>query len=126
MEFRVEMRKSLILENHAKYSMMNNTKHYNLSLDKRLADELKNIGFIRAEQDLSTWCGKERSYFSSMRCRGYGLHIGSLTLMAARIADRINNASDVRERARLRSALNIVNSVVQEKCRLREQELFAQ
>lgn len=104
--------------------MMNNAKHYNLSLDKRLADELKSIGFIRAEQDLSMWCGKERSYFSSMRFRGYGLHIGSLTLMAARIADRMNTTADVRERARLRMALNIVNAVVQEKCRLREQELL--
>lgn len=120
------MRKSLILDYHAKYSMMKNAKDYNLSLDKRLADELKNIGFIRTEQDLSMWCGKERSYFSSMRCRGYGLHIGSLTLMAARIADRINTASDVRERAKLRSALSMVNTVVLEKCRLRKQELFAQ
>lgn len=106
--------------------MFNNAKHYNLNLDKRLAEELKSIGFIRAEQDLSMWCGKERSYFSSMRCRGYGLHIGSLTLMAARIADRINTTDNVRERARLRSALTIVNSVVQEKCRLREQELLSQ
>lgn len=104
--------------------MMKNAKDYNLSLDKRLADELKNIGFIRAEQDLSMWCGKERSYFSSMRCRGYGLHIGSLTLMAARIADRINNTHNVRERAKLRMALQIVNGIVQEKCRLREQELL--
>ena len=106
--------------------MMNNAKHYNLSLDKKLADELKNIGFIRAEQDLSMWCGKERSYFSSMRCRGYGLHIGSLALMAARISDRINITQDVRERAKLRSALMIVKDVVQQKCRLRERELFAQ
>lgn len=105
---------------------MNNAKHYNLNLDKRLAEELKSIGFIRAEQDLSMWCGKERSYFSSMRCRGYGLHIGSLALMAARIADRINTTDNVRERARLRSALMIVNSVVQEKCRLREQELLTE
>lgn len=104
--------------------MMKNAKELNLNLDKTLADELKSIGFIRAEQDLSMWCGKERSYFSSMRCRGYGLHIGSLTLMAARIADRINNTNDVRERARLRMALNIVNNIVQEKCRLREQELM--
>lgn len=104
--------------------MMVDTKILNLNLDKKLADELKRIGFIRAEQDLSMWCGKERSYFSSMRCRGYGLHIGSLTLMAARIADRINNTSDVRDRARLRMALQIVNGIVQEKCRLREQELL--
>lgn len=105
---------------------MNNAKDYNLSLDKKLAEELKHLGFIQAEQDLSRWCGKERSYFSSMRCRGYGLHIGSLTLMAARIADLIDRTEDIRERARLRSALSIVNNVVQEKCRLREQELFAQ
>ena len=103
---------------------MVDTKTMNLNLDKKLAEELKNIGFIRAEQDLSMWCGKERSYFSSMRCRGYGLHIGSLALMAARIADHINNTHNVRERARLRMALNIVNAVVQEKCRLREQELL--
>lgn len=115
-----------ILGNHAKYSMMNNAKTHNLSLDKRLADELKDIGFIKAEQDLSAWCGKERSYFSSMRCRGYGLHIGSLTLMAARIAARIDATDNVRERARLRNALSVVNSVVQEKCKLREQELLAQ
>lgn len=104
--------------------MTNNAKEHNLTLDKKLADELKRIGFISAEQDLSMWCGKERSYFSSMRCRGYGLHIGSLTLMAARIADRINNTNDVRERARLRMALNIVNNIIKEKCRLREQELL--
>jgi hypothetical protein len=104
--------------------MMIDMKTLNLNLDKKLANELKEIGFIRAEQDLSMWCGKERSYFSSMRCRGYGLHIGSLALMAARIADQMNNSKDVRERARFRMALSIVNSIVQEKCRLREQEVM--
>ena len=97
----------------------------NMMLDNRLAQELKAIGFICAEQDLSKWCGKERSYFSSMRSRGYGLHIGSLTLMATRIAVRMSATDDVRERARLRSALTIVNAIIQEKCRLREQELMA-
>lgn len=104
--------------------MMDNVKDFNLKLDKQLADELKSIGFIRADQDLSIWCGKERSYVSSMRSRGYGLHIGSLVLMAARIADKLNTSPDVRERARLRSALTIVNDTIQHKCRIREQELM--
>ena len=105
--------------------MINTDDNSNLLLDKKLAADLKNIGFIHAEQDLSEWCGKERSYFSCMRSRGYGLHIGSLTLMATRIAVRMSAAEDVRERARLRSALTIVNAIIQEKCRLREQELMA-
>ncbi len=105
--------------------MMNTDNDNNLLLDKKLAADLKSIGFIRAEQDLSEWCGKERSYFSCMRSRGYGLHIGSITLMAARIAVRMSATDDVRERARLRSALTIVNSIIHEKCKLREQELMA-
>jgi hypothetical protein len=114
-----------IFDGNAKYNMMNTDNDNNLLLDKKLAADLKSIGFIRAEQDLSEWCGKERSYFSCMRSRGYGLHIGSITLMAARIAVRMSATDDVRERARLRSALTIVNSIIHEKCKLREQELMA-
>lgn len=109
-----------------KYNMEQDYKTHKLYIDRKLANDLKAIGFIRAEQDISVLCGKERSYFSSMRAKGYGLHLGSLTLLAARIAARMNEESDLRERANLRMALAAVNEAIQAKCRLREQELLAQ
>lgn len=109
-----------------KYNMEQNISSYKLNIDRKLADDLKAIGFIRAEQDISILCGKERSYFSSMRSRGYGLHLGSLTLLAARMAEKMNATSDVRERAKIRMALSAVNEAIQAKCRLREQELLSQ
>lgn len=107
----------------AKYDMEEDRKSKNLELDRKLADELKSIGFIKAEQEISLLCGKERSYFSTMRARGYGLHLGSLTLLAARLANRIEKTSDVRERAKIRMALTSVNAAIQGKCQLRVPEL---
>lgn len=105
--------------------MEQSNKSRNLELDRKLANELKAVGIIRAEQDISILCGKERSYFSTMRARGYGLHLGSLTLLAARLANRIEKTEDVRERAKFRMALASVKATIEEKCRLRELELHS-
>lgn len=57
--------------------------------------------------------------------QAYGLNIGSLLLLQARLAKMLDEASEIRERARLRSALDVVKDAIQEKCRLRELELLA-
>jgi hypothetical protein len=60
-----------------------------------------------------------------MRKRGYSLHVGSLVFLQTRLFHELNNSDDVRRRAKLRNAMSAVNEAVQEKCRLRELELFS-
>ena len=96
----------------------------NLAIDAKLLDELTLLGIIANGTDFGRACGKNETYYFCMRKRGYGLHIGSLAFLQARLAREINETDDVRKRARLRTAIGAVNEAVQQKCKLRELELF--
>jgi len=96
-----------------------------LALDARLVEELRTIGLIQGEADLSKMMGKNGTYFACMRRRGYGLHLGSLIFLATKLARQIDQTDCVRERAKLRIAISAVNETIQAKCSLREQELHS-
>ena len=94
-----------------------------LDVDQRLADELRRCGVYSTLAGLSRALGQNPTYYVCMRKRGYGLHIGSLTFFQARLNRSLDDEPDVRERARLRSAIAAIETAVQEKCMLRELEL---
>ena len=95
-----------------------------LQLDQQLLEKLKALGIVKTPSELSLALGKNGTYFACMRRRQYGLHVGSLALFAARLANQLKASANVRERAKLRTALGLVNDIIAEKCGLRELELF--
>jgi hypothetical protein len=94
-----------------------------LTLDERLLETLKRLGLVSSKTGFSQLCGKNDSYFDCMKSRGYGIHLGSLVFLSAKIAGQMHAERDIRERVKLRSALDAINETIQEKCRLRELEL---
>lgn len=97
-----------------------------LALDQTLVGTLIDLGIISSVTDLSRQMGKNDTYYACMRNRGYGLHLGSLVFLAAKLSHQMANEASVRERARLRTAVSAINENIQAKCKLREQELLAQ
>ena len=98
------------------------TKH-NIDIDDALLNDLKRLGIVDTQYDLSRLCGKNISYYSSMRAKGYGLKVGSLTFMSIRLRKRMNEIKDARVSAVLTHADRLVQRAIEEKCRLRELEL---
>jgi len=98
------------------------TRH-KLALDEQLVKELTSIGIVANVTDLSRQLGKNDTYYFCMKNRGYGIHLGSLVFLAAKLSNELNASSSVRERAKLRTAIAAVNEAIQAKCRLREREL---
>ena len=96
---------------------------HRVSLDERLLSTLKAIGIVTSKTGLSQLCGKTDSYFACMKKRGYGIHLGSLVFLSAKLSVQMNEEPDVRERAKLRSAVKAINEAIQQKCRLREMEI---
>ena len=96
-----------------------------LDIDAKLIDDLKRLHLIDGAAQFSRACGKNPTYFACMRKRGYGLHIGSLAFLMARLSREIRETDDVRTRARLRTAMIAINEAIQAKCKLRELELFS-
>ena len=103
----------------------NQNPNAKLDIDAKLIEDLKQIGIVSGIADLSRACGRNPTYFACMRKRGYGLHIGSLAFLQARLSREIEQAHDVRKRARLRIAVSAINEAIQEKCKLRELELMS-
>lgn len=101
----------------------NKFKQTKIDLDEKLTEQLIQLGIITGVTDLSRQMGKNDTYYACMKNRGYSVHLGSLVFYAAKLANRLNSSSCVRERARLRMALSAVNEAIQAKCQLREQEL---
>ena len=95
----------------------------NLRIDQRLLAELKRLGIVQTQYDLSRLCGRNPSYFSSMMAKGYGLKLGSLMLLASRLERRSGEVADARVGMVLHQADRLVRQAIQEKCRLREIEL---
>ena len=98
------------------------TKH-NIDIDDALLNDLKRLGIVDTQYDLSRLCGKNISYYSSMRAKGYGLKVGSLTFMSIRLRKRMNEIKDARVSAVLTHADRMVQRAIEDKCRLRELEL---
>jgi hypothetical protein len=95
----------------------------NLRVDQRLLAELKRLGIVQTQYDLSRLCGRNPSYFSSMVAKGYGLKLGSLMLLASRLQRRSGEVADARVGMVLYQADRLVRQAIEEKCRLREIEL---
>lgn len=97
-----------------------------LEIDANLIDALARLHIIKGTGHFSRACGKNPTYYACMRKRGYGLHIGTLAFLQARLARDMSETSegDVRTRAKLRSAISAINEAIQEKCKLRELELL--
>ena len=98
------------------------TKH-NIDIDDALLNDLKRLGIVETQYDLSRLCGKNNSYYSCMRAKGYGLKVGSLTFMSIRLRKRMDEIKDARVSAVLTHADRLVQRAIEEKCRLRELEL---
>lgn len=92
-------------------------------MDQRLLAELKRLGIVQTQYDLSRLCGRNPSYFSSMMAKGYGLKLGSLMLLASRLQRRSGEVADARVGMVLYQADCLVRQAIEEKCRLREIEL---
>ena len=109
-----------------KHTSLETIRQAALDLDQKLIEQLKDTGFITATDQLGPLCGKSTSYYSCMKRKHKGLHIGSLTFLAAYISNLLNNEGDLREALPLRQALKAVNETITAKCALREQELYLQ
>ena len=95
----------------------------NLRVDLRLLAELKRLGIVQTQYDLSRLCGRNPSYFSSMMSKRQGLKLGSLMLLASRLRRRSGEVSDARVGLVLHQADELVRRAIEEKCRLREIEI---
>ena len=95
----------------------------NLRVDQRLLAELKRLGIVETQYDLSRLCGRNPSYFSSMMSKGHGLKLGSLMLLASRLQRRSGEVADARVGLVLHQADRLVRQAIEEKCRLREIEI---
>jgi hypothetical protein len=106
--------------------MMRTTTAYdedNLRVDQRLLAELKRLGIVQTQYDLSRLCGRNPSYFSSMMTKRQGLKLASLMLLASRLRQRSREVSDARVGMVLHQADELVRQAIEEKCRLREIEI---
>ena len=95
----------------------------NLRVDQRLLAELKRLGVVETQYDLSRLCGRNPSYFSSMMTKRQGLKLGSLMLLASRLRQRCRDVTDARVGMVLHQADKLVREAIEEKCRLREIEI---
>ena len=101
-----------------------NLTQLNLAIDDTLLQNLKRLGIVETQYDLSVACGKGRSYYSCMRTNGYGLKLGSLTFLSVRLGSRIQSCKNARVVAVLKRAQTLVQEFILEKCRLREMGLW--
>lgn len=95
----------------------------NLRVDQRLLAELKRLGIVETQYDLSRLCGRNPSYFSSMMAKRQGLKLDSLVLLASRLRQRSGEVADARVGMVLHQADQLVRQAIDEKCRLREIEI---
>ena len=95
----------------------------NLRVDQRLLAEIKRLGVVETQYDLSRLCGRNPSYFSSMMAKRQGLKLGSLMLLASRLRQRSGEVADTRVGLVLHQADKLVREAIDEKCRLREIEI---
>ena len=94
----------------------------NLRIDAELLAELKRLGVITTQYDLSRLCGMHDSYYSSMRAKGYGMKLGSLAFLWTCLAKRSREVGEPKVGAVLSHAAGLVQQAMNSKCRLRELE----
>ena len=97
----------------------------NLELDRRLFNELKELGVVQTKTELSYLCGKTASYYACMRHKGFGVQIGSLAFLNSRFFQMLKTEDDEHKRMKIQQAMKAVGDTINEKCRLREIELHA-
>lgn len=95
-----------------------------LAVDEKVLHSLMSLGIVGGSTSLSKALGKNTTYWACMRNREYGLNVGSLVLLQTRMAKMLDEASEIRDRARYRAALDVIKEAITEKCRLREIELL--
>jgi hypothetical protein len=95
----------------------------NLRIDAELLASLKRLGVITTQYDLSRLCGMNESYYSSMRTKGYGMKLGSLTFLWICLAKRSREVSEPKVGAVLSHAAGLVQQAMNQKCQLREHQL---
>lgn len=95
----------------------------NLRVDQRLLAELKRLGVVETQYDFSRLCGKNPSYFSSMRAKGYGVKLSSLAFLSNRLRKRSSETANPTVSMVLHQANRMVEHAIEEKCRLRELEI---
>ena len=113
----------LLLNNSMKTPSIHPATKATIEIDDALLNDLKRLGIVETQYDLSRLCGKNNSYFSCMRAKGFGLKVGSLTFMSMRLRKRLDEIKDARVSAVLTHADRLVQRAIEEKCRLRELEL---
>ena len=95
----------------------------NLRVDAELLANLKQLGVIQTQYDLSRLCGMNESYYSSMRTKGYGMKLGSLVFLWTCLAKRSREVSEPRVGAVLSHAAGIVQRAMDQKCHLRQYQI---
>lgn len=104
---------------------LNALEEHNLRIDAELLENLKQLGIVQTQYELSRLCGMNESYYSSMRTKGYGIKLGSLVFLLTELAKRSRETKEPKVGAVLTHALSIVQNAIQEKCHLRELTLKA-
>jgi hypothetical protein len=95
-----------------------------LELDRRLYTELKQLGVITTKADISRMCGKNDSYYACMHNKGYGIQLGSLAFLAARLKKRIQAENDSSKITNITQGIQFINKTIAEKIKLKEYELM--
>ena len=95
-----------------------------LELDRRLYSELKQLGVIATKADISRLCGKNDSYYACMHNKGYGIQLGSLTFLAARLHKLRLAEQDSTKIINITQGIQVINKTIAEKIRLKEYELM--
>ena len=94
-----------------------------LELDRLLYERLRELGIVKNQSHLGRLCGKNNNYFACMRNKGFGLKLGSLAFLSARLAKAASNEQDFERNICVRLALSAIRETMDHKCRLREIEL---
>ena len=95
----------------------------NLELDRRLFNELKELGVVQTKTELSYLCGKTASYYACMRHKGFGVQIGSLAFLISRLSRKVDDETDAERCVKIKLAIQVIKQTIDEKCRLRELEI---
>ena len=93
-----------------------------LKLDSELYNQLKDLGFVNSKAQLGRLCGKNDSYFATMHHKGYGLQLGSLTILASRFSRLAETELDSNRQIQINRCMDIVNKTIDAKIRLNEAE----
>ena len=95
-----------------------------LELDRRLFLELQQLGVVTTKAHISRLCGKRDSYYACMLHKGYGIQLGSLAFLAAKLNKKMQNECDSTKITNITQGIQAINKTIAEKIRLKEYELI--